>query len=111
MVLKGITIQLQIKNRTGSDRFDHPVYDTEYVDVENVLVSPASSTDIIATTDLTGKKAVYTLAIPKSDAHDWNDCTVKFFNRTWKSFGYPIEGIDELVPGDWNKKVVVELYG
>ena len=42
MVLKGITIQLQIKNRTGSDRFDHPVYDTEYVDVENVLVSPAS---------------------------------------------------------------------
>lgn len=34
-----------------------------------------------------------------------------FFNRTWKSFGYPIEGIDELVPGDWNKKVMVELYG
>ena len=54
---------------------------------------------------------MYTLAIPKSDAHDWNDCTVKFFNRTWKSFGYPIEGIDELVPGDWNKKVMVELYG
>lgn len=111
MVLKGITIQLKVKKQTGKDGFGHPVYETEYVDVENVLVAPTSSTDLIASTDLTGKKAIYTLAIPKGDMHDWNDCTVKFFGQTWKSFGYPIEGIEELVPGDWHKKVMVELYG
>jgi hypothetical protein len=111
MVLKGITIQLQVRNQIGTDAFSCPIYDTQYVDVENVLVAPASSTDIITATDLTGKKAVYTLAIPKGDMHDWNDCTVKFFGREWKSFGYPLEGIDALIPGEWNKKVLVELYG
>lgn len=111
MVLKGITIQLLIKEQAGEDGFGCPVYNANYVDVENVLVAPANSTDIVTTTDLTGKKAVYTLAIPKIDTHNWNDCTVKFFGQTWKSFGYPIEGIDELIPGDWNKKVMVELYG
>ena len=111
MVLKGITIQLQVRNQIGTDAFSCPIYDTQYVDVENALVAPASSTDIITATDLTGKKAVYTLAIPKGDMHDWNDCTVKFFGREWKSFGYPLEGIDALIPGEWNKKVMVELYG
>ena len=111
MMLKGITIQLQIKKKTGSDGFGRPVYDIEYVDVENVLVAPASSTDLVTTTDLTGKKAVYTLAIPKGDTHDWNDCVVCFFGKTWKSFGYPIEGIEALIPGEWNKKVMVALYG
>lgn len=111
MGLKGITIQLQIKEQTGSDAFGHPLYATDYIDVENVLVAPASSTDVISTTDLTGKKAVCTLAIPKGDVHDWNDCTVKFFGKTWKSFGYPVEGIEELIPGEWHKKVTVELYG
>ncbi len=111
MVLQGITIQLQVRNQIGTDAFSCPIYDTQYVDVENVLVAPASSTDIITATDLTGKKAVYTLAIPKGDMHDWNDCTVKFFGREWKSFGYPLEGIDALIPGEWNKKVMVELYG
>ena len=111
MVLKGITIQLKVRKKIGTDAFSCPIYDTQYVDVENVLVAPASSTDIITATDLTGKKAVYTLAIPKGDTHDWNDCTVKFFGREWKSFGYPLEGIDALIPGEWNKKVMVELYG
>lgn len=111
MVLKGITIQLQVKKQIGTDAFNCPIYDTQYVDVENVLVAPTSSTDIITATDLTGKKAVYILAIPKGDTHDWNDVTVKFFNRTWKSFGYPLEGIESLIPGEWNKKVMVEMYG
>lgn len=79
--------------------------------VTDVLVAPASTTDLPATIDLTGKKAVYTLAIPKGDTHDWTDCTVRFFGRTWKSFGFPLEGIEELVPLRWNKKVLVELYG
>ena len=111
MELKGITIQLQVRTEKGRDGFNKPIYDTEYVDVDNVLVAPVASTDIPVATDLTGKKAVYTLAIPKGDTHNWNDCQVKFFGITWKSIGFPVEGIEALVPGSWNKKVTVELYG
>ena len=61
--------------------------------------------------NLTGKKAVYTLAIPKGDTHDWEDKEVKFFGKRWRTFGIPLEGIEQLIPLDWNKKVMVERYG
>lgn len=110
-MIKGIPVIIRVKKQIGTDGFDKPIY--EYADevVENVLVSPTSSNDIITTTDLTGKKAVYTLAIPKGDRHDWTDCIVCFFNQEWHTIGYPLEGIEENIPLDWNKKVMVERYG
>lgn len=110
-MIKGITVTYVGKVKTGTDPFQHPIYEEIEEQVQNVLVSPAMSDDIITSTDLTGKKAVYTLAIPKGDDHDWTDCKVRFFGKTWKTFGYPIEGIEENIPLDWNKKVSVELYG
>lgn len=35
---------------------------------------------------------------------------MQFFGATWAVLGIPTMGIDELIPGPWNKKVVVELY-
>ena len=61
--------------------------------------------------NLFGKKAVYTLAIPKGDTHKWEDSVVEFFGHKWKTFGFPIEGIESNIPLDWNKKVMVERYG
>lgn len=110
-MIKGITVTYIGRIRTGKDEFDHPVYEEYEEDIENVLVAPASSTDIVDQNDLNGKKAVYTLAIPKEDTHNWADCRVRFFGQTWKSFGFPTMGIDELIPLGWNKKVMVELYG
>ena len=109
--IKGIPIIIKTEVQVGVDGFNNPIY--EYLDetVENVLVSPATSDDIISTQDLTGKKAVYTLAIPKGDSHDWQDCIVSFWGQDWRTFGYPIEGIEENIPLDWNKKVMVERYG
>ena len=99
-----------VKKQAGTDAFHCPVYDYEEEIVENVLVSPATSDDIVATQDLTGKKTVYTLAIPKGDTHDWIDAKVRFFGQTWKTFGFPLEGIEENIPLVWNKKVMVERY-
>lgn len=109
--LKGITIQLIAKVQIDTDPFGSPVYEEREVDVENVLVSPTSSDDIVNQLTLTGKKAVYTLAIPKGDTHDWEDKEVKFFGKRWRTFGFPSEGIEDLIPLDWNKKVMVERYG
>lgn len=109
-MIKGITVLLYEKTQTGVDGFDRPVYEEVPVPVENVLVAPTTSDDVINNTDLTGKKAVYTLGIPKNDTHDWKDKKVEFFGETFKTFGLPIKGIDALVPGEWNMKVMVERY-
>jgi len=109
--IKGITVTLINKVETGKDPFGKPIYGDVEVLVDNVLVSPTLTDDIVNQLNLTGKKAVYTLAIPKGDTHTWEDQEVRFFNDRWRVFGIPLQGIDHLIPLDWNKKVTVERYG
>jgi len=108
--IKGITVTLINKEEIGKDPLGAPIYLDKEIEVENVLVSPTSSDDIINQLNITGKKAVYTLAIPKSDTNIWEDKEVRFFGEKWRVFGIPLQGIDELIPLDWNKKVMVERY-
>lgn len=109
-LIKGITVTLIDKVSQGEDPFGAPDYQDKEIEVENVLVMPASSDDIVNELNLTGKKIVYELAIPKGDIHDWTNKTVKFFDTKWKTVGIPQEGIEDLIPLDWNKKVMVECY-
>lgn len=109
--IKGITIILVDKVNTGTDPFNNPVYEEQEIEVDNVLISPTSTDDIVNQLSIDGKKAVYTLAIPKDDAHEWEDKEVHFFGQKWRTFGTPLEGIEELIPLEWNKKVMVERYG
>lgn len=109
-MIKGITVTLINKKQVDTDPFNNPIYKDVSIEVENVLVSPTSTEDIVNTHDLTGKKAVYTLAIPKGNINDWEDAEVYFFNQKWRTFGFVTQGIDHLIPLDWNKKVMVERY-
>lgn len=93
-----------------TDPFGKETLFEEPVIVDNVLVAPASSQEILDTINLYGKKAVYTMAIPKDDTHDWTDKKVSFFGQYWHTFGIPLEGIECDIPLDWNKKVMVERY-
>ena len=81
------------------------------MNVENVLVAPVNSNEVTSNTNLVGKKAVYTLALPKGDSHNWENSRVDFFGESWKTVGFPTGGIEELIPLGWNKKVTVERYG
>ena len=108
--IKGITITLIDKVQSGQDPFGAPVYKDTEILVENVLVGPTSSDDIVNELSLHGKKAVYTLAIPKGDNHNWEDREVIFFGKKWRTFGFVTQGIDDLIPLDWNGKVMVERY-
>lgn len=96
--------------QTGTDGFNRPIYEEIKVPVENVLVAPVSSDDLVNVQDLSGKKAVYVLAIPKTDRHDWEDKKVSFFGKEWHTMGIPQQGIEENIPLDWNRKVTVERY-
>src|SRR5690606_10442481 len=109
-MIKGITVTLITKKEVGRDPFNRPIYEDVEIEVDNVLVSPVSTEDIVHTLELTGKKAVYTLAVPKGDENDWEDAEVIFFGQRWRTIGFPTEGIDHLIPLDWNKKVMVERY-
>lgn len=109
--IKGITVTLYEKVQAGEDAFRQPIYKEIPVQVENVLVAPASSTDIVDQLNLYGKRAVYTLAIPKGDNHNWLDRRVSFFGEDWKTFGFQVKGDEKNIPLDWNTKVMVERYG
>lgn len=45
--LKGIPVILVDKVETGNDDFGHPIYRDVEIEVQNVLVAPTSSEDVI----------------------------------------------------------------
>lgn len=111
MAFKGIDVKLTTKQATGeTDEFGSPVFSTVTDIVHNVLVAPTSSDDIPTTLDMTRFKALYTLAIPKADKHSWENGVVEFWGLKWLVVGVPLQGMDELIPLDWNKKVQVVRY-
>lgn len=108
--IKGIAVTLISKQQTGIDPFDKPIFENVEISVENVLVSPTKSEEVLNQQNLTGRTAVYTLAIPKGDTNVWENQEVRFFGERWRVFGIPLQGIEDLMPLDWNKKVMVERY-
>jgi hypothetical protein len=107
----GIDVVLHQKTQTGVNAFNEPIYSDSTVTVSNVLVAPTTSDDVVDENSLVGRKEVYTLAIPKGDTHDWKaGKKVSFFGADWRIIGIPTEGIEEMIPLDWNKKVQVERY-
>ena len=109
--MKGITVTLYDRVEIGRDGFNAPIYEEVPIDIDNVLVAPMSTTELLDTYNLTGRKAVYQMGIPKGDNHDWSAGNkVSFFGQDWRIIELPQEGIDHLIPLSWNKKVQVERY-
>lgn len=106
-------MQLAVKTQTSTDGFGAPVYTTDFVDVENVLIGEPTSEEIIQATDLYGKRIRFMLGIPKGDAHDWTDTEVRWTDaygtaHTLHTFGFPIVGVEHLIPTPWHMKVRCE---
>lgn len=109
--MKGISVILHVKTPAGADSLNNPVYEDETVTVDNVLVGQPSTEDITSSISLHGKRVEYVLGIPKGDEHVWEDTEVEFFGRKFRTFGGVMQGIEELVPTAWHKKVMVERSG
>jgi len=107
-MIKGISVILHTKTLTGKDSFGQPTYSDGTKTVGNVIVSPVSSNDAASELNISGKKIVYELCIPKDDTNTWEDTTVEFFGQTFKTVGFATECIDP--PLRWNKKIKVERY-
>lgn len=109
-MIHGTTVILQVKTQSGSDPFGAPIYTETPVNVENVLVGSPSAEERTEELNLTGRKIEYVLGIPKGDAHDWENVTVEFFGKKFRTFGIPEEGIEENIPMAWHKKVKCERF-
>ena len=108
--IHGIPITLIDKQVVSTDPFGSPVVKDVEILIDNVLVAPATTEDVTNQLSLTGKKISYTLGIQKGDMHDWEEKEVRFFGKRWKTVGIPLEGIESMMPLEWNKKVMVERY-
>ena len=93
------------------DKTNRPITEERATVVEGVLVAPVSTEDVVTTINLTGKTAIYQLAIPKGDVHDWENAKVSYKGRLYRTIGAPEEGMDENIPLRWNRKIKVERYG
>jgi len=112
--MRGVTVTLYEKTGTSeSDSFGRMIYTETAVTVENVLIGEPTTDDITTTTDLYGKRLACILGIPKGDTHNWRDSRIEWtdaYGTTHKlrSFGFPITGVEALVPGPWHMKVRCE---
>jgi len=66
-LIKGIEVILYVEIVIGYDEFGTEITEKTPQKVQDVLVSPASAQEILDNNELYGRKAVYTLAIPKDD--------------------------------------------
>lgn len=107
--IKGIPIILINKVDSGEkNELGEVIFNITEKTINNVLVAPTNSDDIPQNLDLDLKRTLYTLAIPKNDNNLWSNAEVRFFNQTFKVISEPIQGIDDLIPLSWNKKIIVE---
>lgn len=109
-MIHGITVLLGVKTATGTDPFGKEQFTENFIPVKNVLVAPQATNEQAGSdpAELSGRRAVYQIAIPKGDSHTWLNCRVKFFGRTWQVIGDVRKGIDDLIPLKWNAIYQVE---
>lgn len=107
--IKGGSVVLHTRTINGYDPLGNPIYEYTDVTVKNVLWNVSSVDDLIDTNRLEGTQELYTLSIPKGDANTWLENTVTFNGKTYHCYAEG-EGMEDLIPLEWNKKVLVERY-
>ena len=109
-LITGKTVILFDKKKTGENTMGEEIFTETPVKIKNVLIAPASSTDITGSTQLSAKSAIYDLYIPKGDKHKWENRKVEFYGAMWHTVGCCLQYIPENTPGDWDRRIQVESY-
>lgn len=111
--MRGVTVVLTVKTKTGTDAFNQPIYTETTENVSDVLVGEPSSEDINDALTIWGARVAYRLAIPKGDTHVWDDTFVTLpapFSGKYRTVGIAVSGIEDMIPLRWNRKVLLERY-
>ena len=108
--MKGITVTLYERTKSGTDALGNPTYTESPVNVDNVLIGEPSTDDVANATALYQKVIRYMLGIPKGDTHTWREQDVIIFGERFHVFTEALQGIEENVPGPWHHTYGVERY-
>lgn len=109
-MIRGMSITLLTRTQSGSDAFNQPIWTWTPSTVDNVLVGQPTDQERTDELNLTGRRIEYVLGIPKGDTHEWENQIVEFFGHRFRTFGIPVQGIEENIPLSWHKKVRCERY-
>lgn len=111
MGLKGETVILWKPKSSEVDSFGTEIVtEFEKVAVEDVLITPGASAEILDSTDLEGHVIQYTLHIPKTDGHDWTHGKVTIRGKDYRTIGEARYYTEANVPLRWNGEIGVERY-
>lgn len=109
--IHGVTVKLYTRSIITYDDLNAPVYDLTCTTVDNVLPGQPSSSDVIESVDLNGKRADLVLGIPKDDTHDWTDAVVEVWpGEFYETLGYPTTGVQDLIPLSWGRNIRAARY-
>ena len=97
---------------TETDGFNREIVKETAVTINGVVIGHPTTDDITSEINLSGKTIAYVLAIPADDTHVWENRTVEFYGRKWRTIGAPTKFMDGFMGADfhWNAKVRVEAY-
>lgn len=95
----------------AEDAFGSPTKtwdDSQAVEVENVLLAPASPEDVAGSIRPEGVKVRFRLHFPKTYTQSLRGCRVKVRGQWMQVVGDPQPYQDANTPGAWNRPVDVE---
>lgn len=111
-LIKGTKITLYDRVQNGVDGFNAPIYEETQVTVENILICPVMTDDIVTDTQMQGKQQEYELCIPKTDTNMWENRRVYIPGMgMFKTFGFLQSWMPENTPGPWNRKIKAKRFG
>ena len=109
--LHGVTVKLYNRAVVTYDELNAPVYSFTCTEVDNVLPGQPSTSDIVESVDLSGKRADCVLGIPKGDTHTWADAIVEVWpGEFYETIGWPMTGVQDLIPLQWDRNVRAARY-
>lgn len=100
-LLKGETVLVQTRTKTGVDAFNSPIYTTSEVSVANVLVSPSTPADNISAMHPEGVRVKYMLHFPKSYTGNLQGLKIRVRGSLYDVIGSPDHYTLENTPGEW----------
>jgi len=114
-MIKGVTVTVKVPTYSEvKDRFGNVVrafYEQDFIDVDDVLVSPGSTSDLDASRP-EGARVALSLHFPKSFTGSLEGCEVVLpapWAGTYTVIGSPAPYIDEDTPTGWHMPVEVEV--